>query len=204
MIKTNKIDITQDYKGEWLKIGAALANEFNESGRNYFHIVSQYHAKYSVTDTDKMFDDVLKKTYSKISIGSFFKIASDYGIKLIKAGQERGEIARQGESYGNQSCFTKEHEKPKTLSDIGITRKESSTFIKPRPWLNEIAELENFFSSVKLPDNIKLDRCTTIIDTSLFIKSHLSIVKAQDGNQRYALFRQITIIKNNIKIQNLN
>jgi len=48
--------------------------------------------------------------------------------QLIQEGQEKGEIAKQGESYGNSSCDQKEHEKPKTLDQLGISRKESSTF----------------------------------------------------------------------------
>ena len=52
-------------------------------------------------------------------------------------------------------------------------------------WSDEIAEMEEFFKAVKLPDTIKLNVCSTITDPSLFIDSHLSIVKAQNGNLRY-------------------
>jgi len=48
--------------------------------------------------------------------------------RLISEGQERGEIAKQGESYGTASCPEAVHEKPKTLADIGLTRNESSAF----------------------------------------------------------------------------
>jgi N6-adenosine-specific RNA methylase IME4 len=47
--------------------------------------------------------------------------------RLIQEKQEKGEIARQGQSYGNGSCTTPEHEQPGTLTEIGVTRKESST-----------------------------------------------------------------------------
>ena len=185
-IKENKIDITEGYD-VWLKIGCSLANEFGESGRGYFHAVSQYHAKYDVSEADRMFDNCLKHDYSKITIGSFFKIASDYGIK-IQEGQAKGEIAEKGTYHGNQHEGNASKGQPtKTLSDIGISRKEVTTLqkVKSGPWSNEITELETFFSSAKLPGTIKLNQCSTITDVPLFMESHLSIVKAQNGNTRY-------------------
>jgi hypothetical protein len=47
--------------------------------------------------------------------------------RLIQEKQENGEIAKQGQSFGNSSCTTREHEQPSTLPEIGVTRKESST-----------------------------------------------------------------------------
>lgn len=81
-IKEKKIDITSDYKEGWLKIASALANEFGESGRAYFHTVSMFYPKYSVHETDKTFDSCLKQNYDKVTIASFFHIASEYGIKI--------------------------------------------------------------------------------------------------------------------------
>jgi len=50
--------------------------------------------------------------------------------QLIKEGQERGEIAKQdtGGTGSNQYGSVPERNTCKTLSDIGISRKESSTF----------------------------------------------------------------------------
>jgi hypothetical protein len=166
-IKQDKIDITEDYKEGWLKIASALVNEFGEAGRGYFHAVSQYHAKYNEGDTDLMFDNVLKHGYNKVKIGSFFKIASDYGIRLKS---EPG--ATQTRVSSNQVT---------TLPKV-----EKIVEVKPGPWSNEITELESFFKSIKLPtDPTRLDQCSQVTDINLFIKSHLSIVKAQNGNERY-------------------
>jgi len=50
----------------------------------------------------------------------------------------------------------------------------------------DISELEQFFNAVPLPTPpVKLNQCTKIIDISKFINSHLTIVKAQNGNMRY-------------------
>lgn len=57
---------------------------------------------------------------------------------------------------------------------------------QPQNWSNDIAELENFFSSIELPKQpVKLNQCSTIIDCSLFIESHFISVKANDGKRRF-------------------
>jgi hypothetical protein len=207
-IKENKIDITEDYKEGWLKIASALANEFGESGRDYFHSISMYHAKYNEGETDRMFDNVLKHDY-KITIGSFFKIVSDYGIK-IQEGQKKGEIAKPAGTGANQyNADVPKGNVCKTLSDIGISRKEVTTLpkiekiVKPGIWSNEIEEMEQFFKSIKLPEMIKLDQCSKITDVPLFVESHLSVLKAQNGNRRYMpyldrLNEMKTILKANL------
>ncbi len=57
---------------------------------------------------------------------------------------------------------------------------------KPENWLPEIQDLEQLFKVVKLPtEPIRLDQCSQIIDINLFIKSHMAIIKFQNGNMRY-------------------
>jgi hypothetical protein len=53
-------------------------------------------------------------------------------------------------------------------------------------WNSLIDELENFFKSITLPtEPVKIDTYTTINDVLFFIDSHLSIVKAQNGNKTF-------------------
>ena len=57
---------------------------------------------------------------------------------------------------------------------------------QPQNWNNDIAELENYFSSIELPTQpVKLNRCSTITDCSLFIESHFATVKANNGNRTF-------------------
>jgi len=81
-IKATGTDITASYGEEWLKIGAALSNAFGESGRGYFHAISQFHPKYDPRATDRQYNALLRKQYSQIGLGSLFHIASNYGITL--------------------------------------------------------------------------------------------------------------------------
>ena len=57
---------------------------------------------------------------------------------------------------------------------------------KPQNWSNDIAELENYFASIELPTQpVKLNRCSTITDCSLFIESHFATVKANNGKRTF-------------------
>ena len=57
---------------------------------------------------------------------------------------------------------------------------------QPPNWSNDIAELESYFASIEVPTQpIKLNRCSTITDCSLFIESHFATVKANNGNRTF-------------------
>lgn len=57
---------------------------------------------------------------------------------------------------------------------------------QPQNWSNDIAELENYFASIELPTQpVKLNRCSTIKNCSLFIESHFATVKANNGKRTF-------------------
>lgn len=56
---------------------------------------------------------------------------------------------------------------------------------KKESWELQITELENFFSSTPLPQSIRLDKGGLIIDVNLFVKTHIKIVKENNGNPIY-------------------
>ena len=65
---------------------------------------------------------------------------------------------------------------------------EAKQFEQPEPpkldsWEKHITELENYFTGIALPTQpLKLNRCSTITNCSLFIESHFATVKANNGN----------------------
>lgn len=73
-----QIDITEGRKN-WLSIGCAFANTFDEEGREMFHAVSQFHADYNSIETDRLFIDLLGRGYS-YNIGTFFHYAHKANI----------------------------------------------------------------------------------------------------------------------------
>jgi hypothetical protein len=57
---------------------------------------------------------------------------------------------------------------------------------KPESWEQDITELEHYFASIELPTQpVKLNRCSTITNCSLFIESHFATVKANNGNRTF-------------------
>jgi hypothetical protein len=57
---------------------------------------------------------------------------------------------------------------------------------KPESWEQDITELENYFARIELPTQpVKLNKCSTIANCSLFIESHLATVKANDGKRTF-------------------
>ena len=73
----SRIDITGQ-EPDWFTIACAFANEFGAYGRDYFQVISQFHPKYNPAETDKKYSYALKGNYSRIGIGSFFRIAHRY------------------------------------------------------------------------------------------------------------------------------
>jgi hypothetical protein len=76
-IERDGIDITATYE-DWYKVGAALANQFGENGREYFHRVSRFHPKYSKLQTSAKYHQCMN--LKDISIGTFFHIAKKYDV----------------------------------------------------------------------------------------------------------------------------
>jgi len=78
VIKRNSIDITSNY-ADWVKIGAAINNEFGYSGENYFHEISKQHSEYSYKKCQKKYEQSSKM--KSVSFGSLFYIADSYGVR---------------------------------------------------------------------------------------------------------------------------
>lgn len=57
---------------------------------------------------------------------------------------------------------------------------------KPENWEQDITELESYFAGITLPTQpVKLNRCSTITNCSLFIESHFATVKGNNGKRTF-------------------
>jgi len=81
-IERIKIDITDDYLNEWLKLGFALADGLGENGRSFFHRISLLSPKYDPVTADHQYNECLKARKTGITIRSFFGLAKSYGINI--------------------------------------------------------------------------------------------------------------------------
>ena len=80
-LKASHTDITSDYT-EWLKVGFAIASEFGETGRRYFHEISALYSGYDETECDKKYDECLKSDKGLTNIATIFYLAELQGVKL--------------------------------------------------------------------------------------------------------------------------
>lgn len=81
IIQAKKIDITRQYQN-WFRIGCALAHEFGEEGRYWFHKISRVYNHYNEPDCDLQYNKCLK--YSKedgVTIRTFFYLCKSFGIE---------------------------------------------------------------------------------------------------------------------------
>jgi len=114
----------------------------------------------------------------------------EFRERLIRESVPKPTITKKVKVNNPISSFGSE--KPQVISQPSIIQNntyfESITSEKEKliNWDDEIKELETFFKSTKIPlTPIQLNQCSIIIDVSKFIKSHLSTVKAQNGNPIY-------------------
>lgn len=81
-IEVSNTDIAPNYS-DWCDVGFALAEEFGESGRSYFHRISRFYAEYSATDCDKQFNKCLNAKGHGVTVKTFFHLAQQAGINLV-------------------------------------------------------------------------------------------------------------------------
>jgi ferredoxin-like protein FixX len=79
-IVSRQLDITAN-RDDWINIGLALADRFGNSGRVYFHQVSRFYPKYNFRESDNKYNELLMHHKGKITIATFFKICSNWGMR---------------------------------------------------------------------------------------------------------------------------
>ena len=95
-IQQNAIDITCGY-ANWRDLGFAFADEYGETGRDYFHSVSKYNSNYDSKECDEQYDKCLKATGSGITIATFYFLAKQAGITVDKEIYQQKEPQNEAE-----------------------------------------------------------------------------------------------------------
>ena len=80
-INTRGVNIAEDYDN-FLKVGFALADEFGENGREYFHAITQHSNKYEYDAEDKKYTYILKSEGRGITIATLFYMIKEAGISI--------------------------------------------------------------------------------------------------------------------------
>ena len=80
-LRNSGTDITADYN-DWLKVGFALAGEFGEGGRGYFHEISSLYPGYDQAESDTKYSGCLKSDSGRTDISTLFYLAKNHGLTL--------------------------------------------------------------------------------------------------------------------------
>ena len=75
------IDITSSYEN-WIKIVFALCTTFGENGRSYYHRICRMYPRYTYTETNKTYSQLLAKNNGKTKLGTIIYIAKRQGIRI--------------------------------------------------------------------------------------------------------------------------
>ena len=82
-IEQSGTDITGDY-AVWRDIGFALAEEYGEAGRDYYHRISKNHSGYDSKECETQYDNCIKAKGHGITVATFYHYAHQSGIKVKK------------------------------------------------------------------------------------------------------------------------
>ncbi len=81
-ITSRHLDITGGYD-RWLRVGFALAHKFNETGRHYYHQISQFNSTYNSQDCDRQYTNCIRHKGTRVStISTIYYYCKQAGLSL--------------------------------------------------------------------------------------------------------------------------
>ena len=97
-IERNGIDITVNYTN-WRNIGFAIAEEYGESGRQYFHRISKFHSSYDSKDCDEQYSKCINAKGHGISIATLYHHIHQAGIRITEQQESNKFTTANATSY---------------------------------------------------------------------------------------------------------
>lgn len=86
LIEEKKLDLTDGYT-KWFSLARSLS-KLGESGRELFHRISKFHPKYNLKQCDKQFSNCLTEKKNNTTLGTFFFLCHEAGIRITKKEDE--------------------------------------------------------------------------------------------------------------------
>jgi len=80
-LRDRSIDICQTYE-DWRNVGFALASEFGERGREYFHAISSIGSEYSTEKADDQYTKCVKSDGGGVTIATIFHHAKENNVSI--------------------------------------------------------------------------------------------------------------------------
>lgn len=165
-ITSNRINLCENYH-EWLRIGFSFVHQFNESGREYFHLVSQYSTKYDSALCDKQYDAMIRHRASNVvTIATFYYYAKQAGIEIHSPKTRKIiQAAKQGKASGLSPTIIATN--LKKFEDIDIAPEKIEAINKssaaPSDQLDEVSQMEMYLRSNY---NLKRNEISMLIENN--------------------------------------
>ena len=127
-IESRRIDLTTTYS-DWIRVGFALAHEFGEQGREYFHRVSQVHPNYSREECEQQYTNCLKSNGSGVGIGTFFQMCKNEGITYVNKQDDKPPQTNSQDNTFPKSLYPELPEILKQITEVGISDAEKDLLL---------------------------------------------------------------------------
>lgn len=161
-IQDNSVNVLEDYH-DWMRAGIAFANEYGESGREYFHVISSYSSKYDQQKTDRTYDAMLRTGRKENTIGTVYWLCKNAGLKIKTETAEYVEMVAKGRILGGVKDV--KGSVKKLIEEEGIDEEEAEVIIdslektgrdqlKPKNGEDIIEGLIGFLSTFDLKLNL--------------------------------------------------
>lgn len=82
-VHESSVDLTGGEYHRWLEIGFAIAEKYGESGREFFHAVSQYSIKYDAEVCDRQFNHCTRNGGDGVTFATFLFHVKNAGLKIV-------------------------------------------------------------------------------------------------------------------------
>jgi len=145
VVKAAPMNLFDNYE-DYIRLAFALSQEFNETGRNYFHTLCQSSPKYLYKQAERDYNIALTRSQTGVSIASVYYIFKQAGISTTS---ERTE---------NIKSIVKLADNPKeALEKLNIPLSDAEVFITNKQ--QERTEIDEIVDLIKL-NNVRFNEIT--------------------------------------------
>tara|TARA_R110002126_G_scaffold89252_2_gene213399 strand:- start:9739 stop:11988 length:2250 start_codon:yes stop_codon:yes gene_type:complete len=167
-VKSAGVDLTRGSYKIWLEIGFAIASEYGENGRDYFHAISYYYSEYQHEVCDKQYSKCVKSGGSGVALSTLFYYAKESNLDLVSPETKHiVAAAKQGKKGGRDAAavinMLEEVAGIKNSEEIVNKVYDSKIDLRLTEDLTELEQMEMF---VKNNYNLKRNEITMYIENN--------------------------------------
>lgn len=172
-IGSRNIDLCDEDYYKYIRIGLSLADEFGESGRDYFHYICRFGLKYNERDCNRDYSGFIKNG-TKVSIGTFYYYCREAGIEVY---------SEKTQTIINRVKISKSQGNP-TVESVVDNLKQANNIVaneEDKTLIGKLINSNKDFSKLANQDKSEIEQVAD------FIVDYYSPVKDEITNTTYIL-----------------